>query len=1007
MNRAATKFVKIALLVTFATLIFGFGTAHLKAHSQSPQPSETFLVPFADQCRQRQQLSSAEQHTVEQLLDIADAADCQATHDFLLTQTSLELQDRQIVSLQPLAQFPQLETLYLDNNQIADLKPLTSLTQLSELYLLGNQIIDLSPLAQLSNLKTLYLDNNNIQELEPLSGLENLTILYANSNRIGTLIPLSNLPNLAQLYASDNQIEEIPRLSPDLTHLTLSYNRITAVSSLTASTQLTELSLNNNHITHLNALAPLRQLISLDVRNNPLASKTCPIFPASVCLFSDDAADLSRLADQQRQQEDLMTALETYRNALEIYQQNGDRLRESNTLDRIGNLYDELGQYANALAQYQQAADIRQTVGDRQGEIETLTHLGITYIRLGQTEKALTFLQTALALQPNLARRDRPEPQTGKILNGLALAYSRLEKPAEALRYAKQSLAHARRVNDRPGEATALNRVGEAYLQTGNLDKARLYLDKAAALSQAQNDLPSLARSLHNQGDLALHQNNPTAALAQYQQAQQLWQDLGEDGAAGAGDTLNAIGALYLQTGQPAEAVTTLQATVAFWERLRLGLTDADKISIAETQTQTYQLLQQALIEQHQPETALEVSESGRARAFAELLAHRLTLQGKPLPPAQLQSPTVSQIQAIARAQKATLVEYSLMPTELYIWVVEPTGTVHFRRQPLTVRSLPENVRDSRIALGVRGRGARFGGGFATSLPARPPQETGRQLYQMLIQPIADLLPAQTPVIIIPQGELFLVPFPALQAETGTALIEQHPLLFAPAIGLLRSTEPAQAPLLIGDAPALVVGNPVMPLDPDTGSPLQPLSGAQQEALTIAPLLNTQPLIGETATKAAVVSQIEEAKIAHFATHGLLDDFGTGIPGALALTPTANDAGFLTAAEIFDLSLTARMVVLSACNTGQGKITGDGVVGLSRSFLTAGVESVVVSLWAVPDDATALLMAEFYRQLQHQPNRAIALQQAMLTTRARYSQPSNWAAFALFGEMGEPQQRAE
>ncbi|MEM8810863.1 MAG: CHAT domain-containing protein, partial [Cyanobacteria bacterium P01_G01_bin.38] len=365
-----------------------------------------------------------------------------------------------------------------------------------------------------------------------------------------------------------------------------------------------------------------------------------------------------------------------------------------------------------------------------------------------------------------------------------------------------------------------------------------------------------------------------------------------------------------------------------------------------------------------------------------------------------LQSPSVAQIQAIARAQKATLVEYSLMPTELYIWVVEPTGTIHFRRQSLEVRSLPDNVRDNRLALGVRGRGARFGNSsFAARLPNRPSQDTGqRQLYQWLIHPIADLLPAEAPLIIIPQAELFLVPFPALQDETGTDLIAQHPLLFAPAIGLLKSTESPQPSLPIGEVPALVVGNPLMPADPDTGLPLPPLSGAEQEALTLAPLLNAEPLIRETATKTAVVSQISHAEIAHFATHGLLDDFGTGIPGALALTPTDNDSGFLTAAEILNLPLVARMVVLSACNTGRGKITGDGVVGLSRSFLTAGVESVIVSLWEVPDEATTLLMTEFYRQLQQQPNRAIALQQAMLTTRDRYPQPSNWAAFALFGE---------
>jgi CHAT domain-containing protein len=85
---------------------------------------------------------------------------------------------------------------------------------------------------------------------------------------------------------------------------------------------------------------------------------------------------------------------------------------------------------------------------------------------------------------------------------------------------------------------------------------------------------------------------------------------------------------------------------------------------------------------------------------------------------------------------------------------------------------------------------------------------------------------------------------------------------------------------------------------------------------------------------------MQKAKIIHLATHGLLDDFkGQGVPGAIALAPSGNDKGLLTSSEIFDLKLNAELVVLSACDTGRGTITGDGVIGLSRSLITAGVPS--------------------------------------------------------------------
>ena len=123
------------------------------------------------------------------------------------------------------------------------------------------------------------------------------------------------------------------------------------------------------------------------------------------------------------------------------------------------------------------------------------------------------------------------------------------------------------------------------------------------------------------------------------------------------------------------------------------------------------------------------------------------------------------------------------------------------------------------------------------------------------------------------------------------------------------------------------------------------------------------------------------------------------VPGALALTPGNGEDGLLTAAEILEMDLQAELAVLSACDTGRGRITGDGVVGLSRALITAGVPSVIVSLWAVPDAPTAALMTEFYRQLQPGQTKAQALRQAMLVTLETHPEPINWAAFTLMGAL--------
>ncbi|MGC1248855.1 MAG: CHAT domain-containing protein, partial [Spirulinaceae cyanobacterium] len=345
---------------------------------------------------------------------------------------------------------------------------------------------------------------------------------------------------------------------------------------------------------------------------------------------------------------------------------------------------------------------------------------------------------------------------------------------------------------------------------------------------------------------------------------------------------------------------------------------------------------------------------------------------------------------------------------------VKPTGEITFRRsnlKPLWQQentSLAKLVTHTRIALGVQGLPLRSLNRDIIAIEPRPgfePYKDGlNRLHQLLIDPIADLLPddPNEKVIFIPQQALFLTPFPALQDEQGNYLIEKHSILTAPSIQTLQLTREQKQKAATTTGDALVVGNPTMPKVKD--DPLEPaiqlasLPGAEKEANAIAPLLNTQALTGNQATKSAIVKQMASANLIHLATHGLLDDV-QGMGSGIALAPDSSPGnGLLTATEIYDMNLQANLVVLSACNTGRGKITGDGVIGLSRSFISAGVPSVLVSLWAVPDAPTGELMVEFYNQLEKNPDKAQALRQAMLATMKQHPEPRNWAAFTLIGE---------
>lgn len=613
----------------------------------------------------------------------------------------------------------------------------------------------------------------------------------------------------------------------------------------------------------------------------------------------------------------------------------------------------------------------------------------------------------------------------GNLLVNLARVQLKRDNPAAAAETAQRALTRFALLPDGyPGKAlgqrAAWELLGQAQLAQEQRPQAIASYEQALAIARASGDRAGEGSVIARLGRLYERSQLWPQALEAYQQALDLQRATGDRAAEGA--TLGRIGAVRLQQGEPAAALAPLQAAAAIGEELRPGLSDADKVALFETQLQAYENLQAALIALDRVEAALETSERGRARAFVELLAARLNARAPEEASREAAAlatpPPIAEIRRIAREQAATLVQYSLLGRQVYIWVVQPDGLVTLRSAALDElaagdRQAPESF-EALVALARRSLFS-----SRTSLA----NQRLRELHQLLVAPIADELPTDPGdrIIFIPQGPLLMIPFPALQDAAGRALIEQHAILTAPSIQVLDFTRQqarrGDRAASRSDGPAgevLLVGNPAMPSLPTTDArppkPLANLPGSEREAKEIGNLLAVEPPLGAAATETTILARLERARWVHLATHGLLDEvqhLGLSIPGAIALAPQQrfdpaapnNPAdGLLTAGEIFDLSLQADLVVLSACNTGLGRITGDGAIGLSRSFIAAGASSALVSLWAVPDAPTAELMEEFYRQLQQTPDKAIALQQAMLATRARHPHPRDWAAFTLIGE---------
>jgi CHAT domain-containing protein len=750
-------------------------------------------------------------------------------------------------------------------------------------------------------------------------------------------------------------------------------------------------------------------------------------------------------------------AIKSYEQALEIFKNiDGSQLQVRDTLSSLAEVYGNWNQKDKAISYYQQALAINQSIPNispvntfvintQQGLIQV--NIANAYSDTTKYEQAIEFyeqaiktLSTSLNQTKNITTANPTDQfllNSNKVLanQGIKQSYLRLcvaykilgqndasnkacknassesastpeappQKTSKELEEAQQSLASAQSLGNRSLEAFSLAKIATAYDNLGEKDLAWQYFQKAIELARKYPAFEyyalfqaGLFQEKQQKYDMAVNYYKQAAASANKNN-----QKLEES------NIYRQLGTLYYSRNNLPEATNALYSAIKVFESIRIDLTDKNQISIFETQAQVYSLLQQALVAQKKYEEALEVSERGRARAFVNLLAARQSQNKSNI--TEISPPTIKDIQKIAKQQNATFVEYSIKDnSDIYIWVVKPTGEIIFQKVNYNSNTpLKDLVSKTLYSIGATR-------GLTVVAPENKKPEANatqrlKALHELLIAPIAQHLPKNPNerVIFVPQNELFLIPFPALQDNQGKYLVEKHTILTAPSIQLLQLTHSRRPSSSEG---VLVVGNPIMPSIPvSAGQPAQLLISlpfAEKEAREIAALLNTKPLIGKDATKSQVKQLMGQARIIHLATHGLLDDFGLGIPGAIALAPSSANLvnsqqksdGLLTASEIFDMKLNADLVVLSACQTGQGKLTGDGVIGLSRSLIAAGTKSVVVSLWSVDDASTKVLMTEFYRQMQKNPDKGAALRQAMLVTMKQYPNPEHWSAFTLIGE---------
>ena len=271
--------------------------------------------------------------------------------------------------------------------------------------------------------------------------------------------------------------------------------------------------------------------------------------------------------------------------------------------------------------------------------------------------------------------------------------------------------------------------------------------------------------------------------------------------------------------------------------------------------------------------------------------------------------------------------------------------------------------------------------------PEKVKKGASEELYKLLIEPVLPYIKTKL-VIISPDSVLNYLPFEALHKD-GRYLVEEYAIAYAPSASVLkicmdRNRNRREKVLAFGN--------------PNLKNPAFRLVHAEDEVNSLKGLFpQVDVYTGDKATERVLQEHGSEYDILHFACHGELN-MDEPMLTSLRLAPDNENDGYLHAGEVFDYDLSASLVVLSACNSALGELTsGNELMGLTRSFLYAGVPSIVASLWTVDDRSTAYLMQEFYKNLGTM-TKADALREAKLATMKKYPSPFHWAAFCLQGD---------
>lgn len=749
-------------------------------------------------------------------------------------------------------------------------------------------------------------------------------------------------------------------------------------------------------------------------------------------------------------------AIEYFRETENLSSQSGNVRAAMAAKLNIATAYTALGDYSKAFGAFDSVLAKAAEIGNKDLESSAYANMGLINYKLGNYAKALTYFINSLKLSEETGDLNAE----GNALKNIGSSYFALGDYQKAYEYYNRAYILADRIGDSKTKVVCWMNLAAIYVNTGKFEKATELNEKVIAAYKEKGAMADLNMALLNNGvaymKKALRDNNREDLKKSQAYMEEALVITGKTGDLNMrAEILGNLGILFENMGERKKAIESLVNAIEIIEGFRTGIKIEEmQASLSGKYSIFYDLLIDLLIKEGNSSDALEYAERAKARNFLDSLGNRQIVPrdentkklveernrlfalmrslSKSLPELSEKdavdvrikiketrkgiaeigdkikriSPeyasmisifpsTLKDIQGSLSSDEA-LVEYYTGPYTAYAWVVTADGLscVSISQKGDEIDKMITSLRDL----------LQSGGGKQDEEKIR---EALSKTYSALFRPLEEKLKGKSRLVIVPHGNLHYLPFAALIDGDGKYLVEKYSLLMEPSSSsmvFLRKRADKPSGNLLGFA----LGNTQLSKKAKTPQTeaipsefregFAPLPGTGEEMAEIEKAMKEKNIKAEVYfeekfTVDAVEKSVNNAGIIHFATHGFLSGADRGQFSGLV---TAD--GFIYVMDIYNWRLNSNLVVLSACQTGLGKLTGgDEVVGLSRAFIQAGADNLLSTLWNVQDKTTRDLMTNFYKNMLAGQIKTDALRNAQLKLLKENADPRLWSPFVLSG----------